>query len=613
MDPQNRLDAELVGPPPVRPSSNLKPAAAICTFALILVVLMWAAVWSFLHNEYTAHIEAQKRQNENLVRVFEAQTAAMLAAADQALVRTKQRVESRRRDLDLDQLAAESGLAPATLTQLAIVNRSGVTIDVNALTSRDAGANANGALRHGGAATPAGAGAKARVEDDSDRDYFRAQAGRDSGQMFIGAQARGRSGGRFVLPLSRRLNAADGSFDGVVVASIDPAWFARSYDRAELGQDGMVVLTALDGSIRAAGAGGPDLTRPGPVALQFPHLSGAADLASSGSYMAADEVQRLYSYRKLADYPLIIAVGTSVHEILGNYDSDRRVYLAFAGVFSAVALIAALSLVFSFDRLLGAVAVLRASEAKAHNDDRAKSQFITGISMELRTPLAGMRGFSELLEKRLEQPGLREQAGIIRRAAERLDAVLGDVLDMTSIEAGALEIVRRSTDIRALATEAVERLRPAAEARGLAFTLAADVDVPARAAWDARLVQKILGHLLSHSIEQTESGEITLHVARHGDRIVLGVAGTGVSGPLRNNEPAITSPDQVSSDPGEPQLSWDEAGADLGLALSRAYVQLMEGELTVAPAAGTGVRFTLTLPIGEVGETRERRPLALAA
>src|SRR5262249_14918770 len=99
---------------------------------------------------------------------------------------------------------------------------------------------------------------------------------------------------------------------------------------------------------------------------------------------------------------------------------------------------------------------LRESEARALSASRMKSEFLASMSHELRTPLTSIRGFSELMERRSQNAVFKEQAGIIRRAAEHLTALLNDILDMSKVEAGAMQIVPKPTSVRKVATDTVE-------------------------------------------------------------------------------------------------------------------------------------------------------------
>src|SRR5579871_2250204 len=402
MDPDFELHPDVSAAPASRQTArpSPKPTAAVASFAFLLITAMWAAVWSFLHNQYAGDVEAQKRHNENLTRALEQATLRTLGAADQALRQAKQRIESRRKDPELGQILRETGLTPQTM-QLVVYNREGgvdwASVDMER--------------------------AKLKAVSDADREHFRAHAARDSGTLFFGSPILNRLDDRMAVPLSRRVNGPDGRFDGVVAVFIDRAYFAASYGDVQLGRDGVVLLAGLDGTVRAHSPGQEEFDPVNAVERRLPHLAEAASRADAGSYIANDGVQRIYSFRRLDGYPGVIAVATALPDALTRYKSSRRLYLALAAVFTAVVLVAAVSVALSLDRLLSMADALRSSEANARAANVMKSEFLAGMSHALRPPLASIRALSELLEKRLDQPALREQAGTVGRASDHARAV----------------------------------------------------------------------------------------------------------------------------------------------------------------------------------------------
>lgn len=116
----------------------------------------------------------------------------------------------------------------------------------------------------------------------------------------------------------------------------------------------------------------------------------------------------------------------------------------------------------------------------AQSANRAETEFLAAISHELRPPLTSIRGFAELMERRIEHPVFREQAGLIRKGAEHLNTLLTEILDMTRIEAGAMPIVPKPQDLRQLVTGVGEFFEVAAAAKGLALDAQVAADVPQR-------------------------------------------------------------------------------------------------------------------------------------
>jgi signal transduction histidine kinase/ActR/RegA family two-component response regulator len=164
--------------------------------------------------------------------------------------------------------------------------------------------------------------------DLSDRSHFRAQRDNPaSDTLFISEPILLRSTGRWSVQFSRRLSAADGSFDGTVVLSLDPVWLTRLYDTLEIGH-GRLMVIGIDGIVRAVapfpGAGlgqnvGPAQQHPNDTALAAEH--GSFRLVSR-----LDGVDRFISFRRLPDYPLVVSVGLNAQEVFAPYYRERLVY-----------------------------------------------------------------------------------------------------------------------------------------------------------------------------------------------------------------------------------------------------------------------------------------------
>jgi diguanylate cyclase (GGDEF)-like protein len=160
--------------------------------------------------------------------------------------------------------------------------------------------------------------------DVSDREYFRYHIGESARRLFIGAPVRGRNSQQWVIPVSRRINNADGSFGGVAVALILPAYFQRLYDELDIGKEGAILLASADGKLLVRRPFeeaniGKDLLQGG----VFQHLrtakSGAIEIRSM-----TDGVVRLNSYQQSELYPLVLAVAKSTDEILAPWWEQAR-------------------------------------------------------------------------------------------------------------------------------------------------------------------------------------------------------------------------------------------------------------------------------------------------
>lgn len=234
------------------------------------------------------------------------------------------------------------------------------------------------------------------------------------------------------------------------------------------------------------------------------------------------------------------------------------------------------------------VALVAAEDANA-----AKSRFLANMSHELRTPLSGIVGYVELmLEGGDDQPSEAQTADLqrVRAAALHLNGVIGDVLDLSKIEAGKLELDRKPTDLPTLLDDVVATTRPLATRRRneLALTVS---NVPAVLDTDAGRLRQVLLNLLSNAAKFTDGGSVTLLAegVDHGVRFV--VADTGIGIPAEKLESIFMPFVQVDS-----STTRQYGGTGLGLAVSRQIVALLGGDLRVRSRIGEGSAFEFVLP-----------------
>jgi signal transduction histidine kinase len=235
-------------------------------------------------------------------------------------------------------------------------------------------------------------------------------------------------------------------------------------------------------------------------------------------------------------------------------------------------------------------------EAEAAN--RAKSMFLANMSHELRTPLNAIIGYSEMLIEEAEDLGetaMVPDLGKIRTAGKHLLGLINDVLDLSKIEAGKMELVLEPVDPRALMSDVITTARPLVEKNGNEFIVRApDPNGPILA--DAMKLRQVLLNLLSNAAKFTDSGQVTLEVERQNgagrpDEIVFRVSDTGIG--MTDRQLARIFEPFVQADA---MTSATYGGTGLGLSLSRRFCRLMGGDIHVESEAGRGSIFTVVLP-----------------
>ncbi|HEX3220421.1 MAG TPA: response regulator [Candidatus Limnocylindria bacterium] len=227
---------------------------------------------------------------------------------------------------------------------------------------------------------------------------------------------------------------------------------------------------------------------------------------------------------------------------------------------------------------------------------KAKSDFLASMSHELRTPLSAIIGFSALMgQEPLEDASRRvpdEWVAHIHNSGEHLLALINDVLDLTKIEAGRIELQREPFDLAQALTESVEGLRPLAERKQIAMT----VDAPEGAlSADRGRLRQMLYNLLSNAIKFTpEGGAIRVEAAWDDDDAHVAVVDSGVGIAQEDLERIFQEFSQVGD------LKAREAGTGLGLALTRRLAEAHGGSVAVSSTPGEGSRFELLLPASRV-------------
>ncbi len=229
--------------------------------------------------------------------------------------------------------------------------------------------------------------------------------------------------------------------------------------------------------------------------------------------------------------------------------------------------------------------------------NRAKSEFLANMSHELRTPLNGLLGMAELLRFTSPTPEQEEYIYGMQDSADNLLQIINDILDISKIEAGKVELEECSFSLAQLLETVVASHRPAALKKGLHLTCTLQPDFPEFVCGDQLRIKQIILNLLSNAIKFTSIGSITVDgtvVEQTGNRytIQLSVCDTGI-GMTSDTIARIFMPfEQADS-----STTRCFGGTGLGLAISQKLVELMGGEIKVSSTPGTGSCFILELTL----------------
>lgn len=234
-------------------------------------------------------------------------------------------------------------------------------------------------------------------------------------------------------------------------------------------------------------------------------------------------------------------------------------------------------------------------KTRAEAANRSKSEFLANMSHELRTPLNAVIGFSEVMLAQMFGPmgseKYAEYARDIHKSGQFLLDVINDILDMSKIEAGRMQLECDTLELNAVLDEVMRLVGPRAFEGGISIEreVASGLSLWA----DRRAVKQVLINLLSNAVKFTpEGGRIVVSAGRHAGFVTITIRDTGIGIPARDIEKLGRPFEQV-----ENQLTKSKGGSGLGLAISRSFVELHGGTLTIRSVAGQGTEVTVTFPV----------------
>jgi signal transduction histidine kinase len=463
--------------------------------------------------------------------------------------------------------------------------------------------------------------------DMSDLQYVKVHLALTNPEMYISEPMIGRVSGRVMIQVSKRVNDANGHFLGILVFALAPDDLTTLHRAVDLGPRGVIAMVGADGMLRARFGDMPEGTAswmggPWPIMLGRDAMEG---VVRSG---AVDGVNRIYSLRRLPDYPLTVAAGLSLDDEL----AESRTHLILEigiGVAASVLLVALnmllmreirrrsqreLDLAREHVALESARAELLVEQGKLANVNRelvlstqraeaanlAKSQFLAQMSHELRTPLHAVIGFSELISHNvapMASAGLiASYAGDIMKSGRHLLELINSILDLSKVESGTASIAEDDVPLDEVIKDSLMTVREQAYDAGVAIDSSLPQELPVIRG-DTTKLRQIFINLLSNAVKFTQrAGSVTVSGRPDQDGgFAIIVADTGIGMNEAELGIAMEPFGQV-----ENSLARSFEGTGLGLPLARRMTELHGGRLTVRSVKGIGTTVEVYLPASRV-------------
>ncbi len=550
-----------------------RPAALPSILTMLLCLGVWLIAIGLDRQDRDETLSRAERDTSNLSRIIAEQSERTISGIDTILrVYANEITRNDTSDAAIQAVASIISKTDGILFQLSYADASGRLQQSNLKTSSPS-------------------------VNLSDREHFIVHRDKMIDGLFISKPVLGRASGKWSIQLTRAITGRDSQFLGIVVASIDPFYFSRTFNDIDVGAGGLISLVKQDGNLLArinmdAGVLGKNVS-----GSQIFRAAATQESGFIKSPSIIDGKARLVSYRRLKNYPIYVTAGFAEEEFMAEHNYRQIIYYTGALIACCLLIIISYIIIKNMNTLKGVNEILKRSEKKSELASIAKSDFLANMSHEIRTPMNAVIGLSQLLTTTNLDERQRDYLTKITASGRYLVSIINDILDYSKIEGGHLRLESRDFLLDAVLENVANLTAMASSQKGLDVSFVVSPNVPAILRGDSTRLGQIIINIVNNAVKFTNDGCILLSINHESIsdgaiRLTCSIKDTGIGISESQQLQLFRSFSQADT-----STTRQYGGTGLGLALSKRLCELMDGDITVTSKLGLGSTFTFRVDL----------------